>query len=85
MPPQSLSTLGDLAESFRLYGVCHTCHASRVLDLLSMVQRLGGTFPIQGVRHRLRCRECQSKACGIQIVWVGNQALPGHGATWGEQ
>ena len=83
MKPLALSTLSDLAESFRLYGVCHACHASRALDLATIVHRLGESFPIQGVKPRLRCRECRLKGCGIQIVWVGNQALPGHGATWG--
>jgi hypothetical protein len=84
MKPQSLNTLGDLAESFRLYGVCNVCHASRDLDLASLIRELGEAFPIQSVKPRLRCRECRSKGCGIQIVWGGNRSLPGHGATWGE-
>jgi hypothetical protein len=69
----SISTIQDLTDKYRLYGVCNTCHRMDRLNLFSLVTRLGATFPIGQVKMKLRCKQCRSKDCGVRIVWVGCQ------------
>ena len=68
----ALSTLADLTQSYRLYGVCNACHRMERVNLIKLSMALGAAFPIMRIKTKLRCHECRSKDCGIRIVWVGN-------------
>jgi hypothetical protein len=72
MTAAALSTLADLTHSYRLYGVCNTCHRMERINLFKVSQVLGLGFPITRLKSKLRCDECDSRDCGIRIVWDGN-------------
>jgi len=41
------------------------------LDIEKLIVRLGGDFPITGVRDRLRCTSCNIRSQDVRIVFVG--------------
>ena len=71
MAAVGISRLADLTASDRLYGVCNDCYRIERLNLLRLSNSLGPQFPISQVKTKLRCRDCESKDCGIRIVWAG--------------
>ena len=71
MAAVGISQLADLTASYRLYGVCNTCYRMDQLNLLRLSNSLGPQFPISQVKTKLRCLNCESKDCGIRIVWAG--------------
>ena len=72
MQPVTIKNLGDLSTAYQLCGVCNACHSMRDLAMTVLLAKLGPTFPIAGLRTRLRCRECGGHDCGIRVVWMGN-------------
>jgi len=72
MNTTALSTLADLSHSYRLYGVCNTCCRMERINLLKVSQILGFGFPITPLKSKSRCDECESRDCGVRIVWDGN-------------
>ncbi len=72
MTAVAVSTLADLTQSYRLYGVCNACHRMERINLLKLSLALGAAFPIMRVKTKLRCNKCDSRDCGIRIVWAGN-------------
>ncbi|GIS19253.1 MAG: hypothetical protein CM15mP120_11690 [Pseudomonadota bacterium] len=59
-----MHSLNDLVESFHLYAECERCQRSVQLDIEKLIVRLGGDFPITGVRDRLRCTSCNIREPG---------------------
>ena len=68
MEAVGLINLQDLTNSYRLYGVCNSCHRMGSLNKPQLVALLGRACPISRVRTKLRCYACESKDCGIRIV-----------------
>jgi hypothetical protein len=66
-----MHSLNDLVESFHLYAECERCQRSVQLDIEKLIVRLGGDFPITGVRDRLRCTSCNIRSQDVRIVFVG--------------
>ena len=67
----TMHSLNDLVESFHLYAECERCQRSVQLDIEKLIVRLGGDFPITGVRDRLRCTSCNIRSQDVRIVFVG--------------
>ena len=72
-----MQPLSELAECFRLYGVCIACERMEQLDLEQLIERLGGETTVSDVRSRLRCRSCGERRPDIRVVYVGVNAMAG--------
>ena len=66
-----MQTLSELIESFHLYGVCEPCDRMDKIDLPALVDALGGDYPVQDVRKRIRCKQCGYRTENMRIVYVG--------------
>ena len=60
----------DLVESFHLYVECERRQRS-ALDIEKLIVRLGGDFPITGVRDPVIARKCNIRSQDVRIVFVG--------------
>ena len=68
-----MQTLADLLECFRLYAVCESCHRVECVDLDALTEREGGDYPLDRVRMRLFCTQCQQRSHALRIVYVGEE------------
>jgi hypothetical protein len=66
-----MQTLAELIESFQLYAVCETCNRVEEVPIDQLIKTNGGDYPIDRIRMRLYCRECQSRSQALRIVYVG--------------
>jgi len=66
-----MQTLQDLVTSFRLYGVCEPCQRVEDVNIPGLIERVGGTYPLERVRMRLACKVCKQRTQGVRIVYVG--------------
>lgn len=66
----SHDTLGEIPPSFHVYGICHACERSELVDHLALV-REQGDLTITYFRKLVRCQVCDRRTEDIRIVYVG--------------
>ena len=66
-----MRTLQELTHAFRLYAVCEPCSRVALVDLDALIEREGGSYPIDRVRMRLKCEQCRQRSQALRIVYVG--------------
>ena len=66
-----MQTIGELAESFHLYGVCEPCDRVVQVDVHNLIEKLGADYPMPAVRKKLRCGQCNRLTENLRIVYVG--------------
>ncbi len=66
-----MQTLQELAQAFRLYGVCEPCKRVAAVDINRLIETEGGDYPVDRIRMRLYCRQCRQRTQALRIVYVG--------------
>lgn len=69
LTPIIIATLGDMqAHGYRLYADCRACRRSRVLDLPTLIDRVGADYSLSahGGRLPLRC-ECGGRDVAVSV------------------
>ncbi len=66
-----MQTLKELADCFQLYAVCERCQRVAPLDLATLIEAEGPAYPVDRVRMRLKCTDCDVRSQALRIVYVG--------------
>jgi len=67
----SQQTLGELASSFELYGLCTQCQRMPQLDIAQLIEVFGSQTSVDSIRQRLVCNRCGRRTKNIRVVYRG--------------
>ncbi len=68
-----MQTLAEIAACFAIYAVCEPCQRVASTGVEGGARDNGADYPIDRLRMRIFCHQCNKRTQALRIVYVGPQ------------